>query len=199
MFDEFWTVYPKKVDKAVAQKRFEAFPESQQRVIILDVMNRSSNHAQWQNKQFIPSPARYLLREMWNDEIILEVTNEQRQYENEDGSVLSRFWSLLIQFYGERWIREYGKKPPYAWKNQLNDLTIKEVTKMLRYLAQDDSKYLPDLPKMNMIRRIGRGFSTMPALPMPPADPKVAEKWLAEIKKQIGKSKCKKQKIERGK
>mgnify|MGYP001060565732 FL=1 len=157
MFNEFWTVYPKKVDKGQAEKRFNALTGGQQRIVISDVLDRSNHHAQWRDKNFVPSPARYLLREMWNDEIVRAKSLEQKQVEHEDSKypVHSRLWTMLQQMYGSQVVNGFGGTIPKAWIYGLQDLTEKECSKILRYLATDSSEYAPNLPKINRIRRIG--------------------------------------------
>lgn len=170
MFDEFWIVYPKKTEKPLAKKRFEQLSESIQRTIINDVIDRTQNHAQWSDRQMIPNPSRYLLREMWKDDIIQAKTKEMEQAELEDSvnPVHSRLWTMLKQMYGERFERSFGATMPKAWIYGLNDLGQNEATRILRYLANDKERYLlPDLPKVKQIRAIGKDLNKPKTLLLP--------------------------------
>ena len=90
-FALFWQGWPKKTDKAEAEKLWEKLDDSTRQIIITDVLRRVTSHSQWRDKEWIPSPARYLRRQLWNDEIIEAKTPEQKQAEAEDGTVHSRF------------------------------------------------------------------------------------------------------------
>ena len=69
MFDQFWAIYPKKVDKKGSLRAFknikklkEVFPE------ILKAVEIQKRSVQWQkeNGQFIPNPTTYIHQERWN-------------------------------------------------------------------------------------------------------------------------------------
>lgn len=69
-FEEFYNLYPKKVDKSDTRKWFEknkindeTFKE------ILDALKIHINLKQWTNKQYIPSPLVWLHKRKWEDEI----------------------------------------------------------------------------------------------------------------------------------
>ncbi len=49
-----------------------------------DLVNRIKNDSQWQDKQYIPHPATYLVNELWNDEI------SERKSKSSGGDALSR-------------------------------------------------------------------------------------------------------------
>lgn len=155
-FDSFWVVFPKKSDKQISEKLFNALSEGLQKTIINDVLDRKAHHDQWKDKQFVPSPARYLRRELYKDDIVQARTKEMDQAENEDGSVHARLWTMLIQFYGQKFINSFGEKMPPAWRFGLIDLSQKECSKILRHLSTDNCEFMPDLPKICRIRNIGR-------------------------------------------
>jgi len=156
--DWYKTIYPKHVEKLQAEKEWNKLTDKEKHLATIDPPLRLANHAQWKDKQMIPSPRRYLLRKLWTDEIIKKRTKEQEQEQNEDGTIHSRLWTMLVQMYGNRFTASYGLTMPKAWVYGLNDLTQIEVSKILRYLATDTSEFIPDLPKINRIRNIGREF-----------------------------------------
>lgn len=71
-FDQFWSVYPKKVAKADAikcWKKNKLYEKAD--IIISDVVNRTKQDWQYRKKNHIPNPASYLNGERWHDEIII--------------------------------------------------------------------------------------------------------------------------------
>ena len=70
-FARFWDHYPKKCDKKETLALWlKGNYDSMIEIIIADLINRTKYHQQWQDKKYIPSPARYLRREKWEDEIV---------------------------------------------------------------------------------------------------------------------------------
>ena len=183
MFNEFYSLYPKKTNKAEAEKLFNELSDGLQKVLINDVIDRSQNHYQWQNKAYIPNPARYIRRKLWTDEIIGERTKQDEQQDSEDGSIHSRFWTMLKQMYGSKFINSFGATIPKAWLYGLPNLKQIEVTKILRYLATDNNEYMPDLPRISRIRRIGcdNWRTDQLALPVKKAQQGVVEAAIAEM------------------
>lgn len=71
-FDEFWSVYPKKVKKAESRKKWKLLKLDRiADQLIGDVQNRMENDAQWR-KGFIPHPPTYINGERWNDDVEVE-------------------------------------------------------------------------------------------------------------------------------
>ena len=66
-FEQFWSVYPRKVGKAQARKAFEKLAEDNMREI-LDGVVRLQADPNLPDTQFIPYPATWLNREGWGDE-----------------------------------------------------------------------------------------------------------------------------------
>ena len=69
MFEQFWAIYPKKVDKKGSFRAFknikklkEVFPD------ILKAVEAQKRSVQWQkdNGQYIPNPTTYIHQERWN-------------------------------------------------------------------------------------------------------------------------------------
>jgi hypothetical protein len=78
-FDLFWEIYPYKIKKKEAKdtwshRKLDGIAD----MIISDVKTRIAKDERWQNKKFIPSPAKYLSGDRWTDEI-MEKTNEKYQ------------------------------------------------------------------------------------------------------------------------
>ena len=73
MFNEFWSLYPRKVNKAVARKSWQRLTEAQQ----LMAAKAISVHCDyWKVKEieleFIPHASTWLNQERWEDEIVIE-------------------------------------------------------------------------------------------------------------------------------
>lgn len=73
-FDEFWSLYPKKVDKKKASTAWGRLTESQQDAAISDIKTRYSDT----DKRFIPNPTTYIHGERWEDERLDEIDDDLR-------------------------------------------------------------------------------------------------------------------------
>ncbi len=70
-FDQFWAVYPKKVDKPAARKAFaKLHPNDDLLATIKSAIVKQKEWPQWSKDggQFVPNPATWLNGERWNDE-----------------------------------------------------------------------------------------------------------------------------------
>ena len=71
-FNRFWGIYPKKVDKQDALKVWQKLkPDEELILAILTAVNNQSAAEQWikENGQYIPSPASWLRKGKWTDEV----------------------------------------------------------------------------------------------------------------------------------
>ena len=92
MFDQFWAIYPKKVDKKGSLRAFKnikklktVFPEI---IKALEVQKRS---VQWQkdNGQYIPNPTTYIHQERWNT--VTEAETIQKAQDQQLANSLGNF------------------------------------------------------------------------------------------------------------
>lgn len=67
-FEEFWTVYPRKVGKGAALKAFKAAAKNNNVQDVIAGAKRMANDPNIPASQFVPYPATWLNREGWNDE-----------------------------------------------------------------------------------------------------------------------------------
>lgn len=69
-FDQFWSLYPKKVARRKAETSWKRIKPSEHPLIYADVKRRSAS-TDWQknNGQFIPYPTTYLNQERWKDQV----------------------------------------------------------------------------------------------------------------------------------
>ena len=82
MFDEFWSLYPRKIAKATARKAWAKLSAEQQ----LMAAKAIDAHCQyWSAKEteleFIPHPATWLNNERWEDELVIEPKKEKQSKE----------------------------------------------------------------------------------------------------------------------
>lgn len=66
-FEEFWSLYPKKVEKKKAQEKWDKLDRAIQELVIADLPSRVNDDG-WK-RGFVPNPTTYLNGERWNDEI----------------------------------------------------------------------------------------------------------------------------------
>lgn len=83
-FVTFWEKYPprRKVDKTKCEKKFCSFDEQTQKLILDDVIKRSTEHSDWlkEEGQFVPAPIVYLNKQIWETPIIKAKNNTGRIY-----------------------------------------------------------------------------------------------------------------------
>ena len=75
-FDEFWNLYPKKVNRRRSEQKWNSLDEPSQRKI-LDTLPKQIASTQWNRDggQYIPHPTTYLNNERWMDEVELPKAN----------------------------------------------------------------------------------------------------------------------------
>lgn len=69
-FDAFWDKWPKKVDKDQARKRWNKLKPDQD--LFNKIMANIEAHAlagDWDDRQYVPGPAKYLLNKKWKDQV----------------------------------------------------------------------------------------------------------------------------------
>jgi hypothetical protein len=96
LFGFFYSAYPKKVDKQKAVQKFGVIFRGMQPtqadelldLIIISIEQRIAAGG-WDllNKQYIPSPAKYLLNKLWEDEIIGAPNGQHRQTSGQSGQI----------------------------------------------------------------------------------------------------------------
>ena len=82
MFDEFWSLYPRKIAKATARKAWQRLTAEQQ----LMAAKAIDTHCQyWSAKEteleFIPHPATWINQERWEDELVIEPKKQKESKE----------------------------------------------------------------------------------------------------------------------
>lgn len=76
-FDQFWSEYPRKTAKAVAQRAWiKIKPDEKLLNEILEGLRKYKNTDQWKDPRYIPHPATFLNQRRWEDEITEEKENK---------------------------------------------------------------------------------------------------------------------------
>lgn len=186
-FEDFYGPYPKKANKVKAEALWNKLSLKEKCLAVIDVHERKGRHAQWKDKQYVPGADVYLRNKKWTDEIITARTRDEALEEAEDGTPQSRFWTLLIEVYGERFKKEHAETMPWVWRRSLETITGEEIAFILRYLTTDQDRGIPDLPKINRIRAIARSRVTnKPALQLTnPTKPETVRKSIEEMMRHL--------------
>jgi hypothetical protein len=77
LFDSFWEWYPKKQNKAMANKLFMRLPIDEQQLAISNIKRLFANTP----IQYVPMPSTYINNKRWNDEINTNPLNQKPQDE----------------------------------------------------------------------------------------------------------------------
>ncbi|MBT6550415.1 MAG: hypothetical protein HOM14_03565 [Gammaproteobacteria bacterium] len=72
-FDQFWSIFPKKVGKEPAEKCWNKLSATDQQ----SALEKLPTQYQGTQKQYIPNPSTYLNQKRWNDEIINQGKNHE--------------------------------------------------------------------------------------------------------------------------
>lgn len=105
-FDDFWKIYPVKKNKVRSKRIWERKKLYKIHELILkDLSLRKSLDAQWKEPQFIPHPSTYLQNELWNDDLMPEVTKPSTK--TNGGDALSRVINKHLKNNGETY-DQYG-------------------------------------------------------------------------------------------
>ena len=81
-FERFWEQYPRKEAKAKAEKIWKKLTKKQTDIIFQSLPKHLKS---WKTKDrsFIPMPTTWLNQKRWNDEVVIEVTEEDQVKKND--------------------------------------------------------------------------------------------------------------------
>ena len=81
-FEKFWDQYPRKEAKAKAEKIFKRLTKKEKDIIFQSLPKHLQN---WKTKDrsFIPMPTTWLNQKRFNDEVVIEVTEEDKVKKND--------------------------------------------------------------------------------------------------------------------
>jgi len=71
MFDQFWTTFPRKTDKARAKRSFLRLNKTEQELAVSNIQRLYSETP----AQFVPHPSTYLNNKRWEDQAIQRTPN----------------------------------------------------------------------------------------------------------------------------
>ena len=109
MFETFWALYPRKVSKRVAQRKFEALRKDEQQ----QALEALPNHiAYWKSKntemEFVPHASTWIGQFRFEDEIVIEEPKVNKRpelpwYSSEEATI-NKAKEIGVQAYaGEGW------------------------------------------------------------------------------------------------
>ncbi len=109
MFETFWALYPRKVSKRVAQRKFEALRKDEQQ----QALEALPNHvAYWKSKntemEFVPHASTWIGQYRFEDEIVIEEPKVNKRpelpwYSSEEATI-NKAKEIGVQAYaGEGW------------------------------------------------------------------------------------------------
>ena len=80
-FNEFWSLYPRKVGKLKAQKLWKKISAKDRKDIISHLPNRTATDKQWlkDGGQYIPYPTTFLNEGRWMDEFEAQLTTVKKK------------------------------------------------------------------------------------------------------------------------
>lgn len=109
MFETFWALYPRKVAKRVAQRKFEALRGDEQKL----ALEALPNHIKyWQSKntemEFICHASTWLSQFRWEDEIVIEEAKVNKRpplpfYATEELTMQKAKEIGITPYAGENW------------------------------------------------------------------------------------------------
>ena len=81
-FEKFWEQYPRKEAKAKAENTFKKLTKKEKDAIFQSLPKHLKS---WKTKDrsFIPMPTTWLNQKRWNDEVVIEVTEEDQVKKND--------------------------------------------------------------------------------------------------------------------
>jgi len=111
-FDDFWSIWPKKVQKKTAQTAWKNMTKKNREAALAAL---PAHMLRWNDPQFIPNPATWLRAERWNDE--LSPTGRWPASNQASGSVNDPYMMSLAKSYGASapeivtFFEEYSRTP----------------------------------------------------------------------------------------
>lgn len=150
VFEDFWNLYPKKVDRKNSSSKFLKIKEKE----ISRVMEWLKKYlhkwtSEWTEKQFIPNPTTWLHQERWNDEIsiwsqitsVIEVKKEENKKQLDDeikkSEEITKFKQDLMKIWNSLSIQEQEQLKKQALENVLKSHpTLKEGTPFIEPLLK---------------------------------------------------------------
>ncbi len=113
-FQEFWKIYPHKIAKAAARKKFLKLHKSKL-PDILQAVEKQKKTEQWQREEgrFIPYPATWLNQERWNDEVKEGTPKLKPYYDGFPMIQQNGRWKVIK---GGEWLEFNDKESKIVWK-----------------------------------------------------------------------------------
>ena len=144
-FDEWWAVYPRKQGKKKAEQIYDKLPPEKKSACYLGTLHHVDHNRQWADERFIPMPTTFLNQERWADDVPRDTKEKIKSEKPNDAAGL--VWIAMVEFFGQKWIKEHGEKPSEIWRKMLAPLPEHRLKRGLRKCFESGSDFPPSLPK----------------------------------------------------
>ena len=99
-FEDFWGNCPKKTERKDAEMLWAKLSSKDKFSAVQGMKYHAAKNPQWKNKTFIPNPARFLRKRLWENEVVEDMPAIKRAGEDHSTHT-SRTWAALTQLYGD--------------------------------------------------------------------------------------------------
>jgi len=143
-FDEFWTIWPRKVGRKPAELKWSNLTEDQKSAAIADVGKRNRFKAWSNNPRLIPHAGTYLNQERWTDEWMGELKTKSDDLPN-TGPYIPRVQEPEINMH---WAEQMMNRA-FKWYCflHINCGGMKEVDTALRIKRELMEKEIPEMDR----------------------------------------------------
>jgi len=103
---------------------------------------------------------------------------------------MAALWVRMSEIYGHRWTSSYGEEPNKAWVDGLRDSPNDDFVRAVEYLKDGGDEWPPNLPEFKALGRepvIPMAHRNFLPEPPPKQTPGVAEKYMAECRRILGR------------
>ena len=167
-FELFWREYPRKTEKANAEKSFGRLSKADKVAAIQGAAYHAQSNPQWRNPKLIPHGTTFLNRKRWLDEIVEDRDAKERVHSTVQTGHAWIVWKAMTQMFGAPWINRHGESPQPVWVTQLSKIPEDKIKKGLRECADSGAEFPPALPAfLAMCRRQPNTLPEFKALPRP--------------------------------
>lgn len=108
LFNEFWELYPRKINKKKSQSAYNKITKEMHDIIIDDLKKRVNTDLWKKDKgKFVMHPTTYLNGERWNDELVInkskqvKTVSNKKELTSEQSEELQNEWKRLAEKYSD--------------------------------------------------------------------------------------------------
>ena len=187
-FEQWYQAYPKgrRTRGAKVVAKWDAMTAEQKSACFLGTLKHAEHNPQWRDGQYVPMMATFLNQERWDFEITI-TRKEDATERAHTGDNADKVWAVLIEMYGEQFVKLHGAKPSQLWIKFLRDLPGERIKRGLRITMERNTEFPPSLPSFltNCAPTFGEQHPEK-ALPRPGGDPDRAAEAFKTMKEILG-------------